>query len=141
MYTLSRRFAVTVDPGNEALAQRKREIDAARAEGRPTVPSLLGLELDTNPFLRPRDQGIRRQLGLGPEAEDWQVGASGRLAVRPALLPSHRSGVSISNCTMTAQHFVTSSCCACMCMHMDSPGSALLPHQEQLHRCIGWPTR
>lgn len=70
----TRRFAVTVDPGNEALAQRKQEVDQARAEGRPTVPSLLGTELDTNPFLRPHEQGIRAQLGLGADAPDWQVG-------------------------------------------------------------------
>ncbi len=46
------RFAVTVEPDNAALAERARDIDAARAAGRPTVPSTIGLERATNPFVR-----------------------------------------------------------------------------------------
>ena len=46
------RFAVTIDPANEALHQRMADIEAARAEERATVPSLLSLEKETNPFLR-----------------------------------------------------------------------------------------
>lgn len=58
------RFAITVDPDNSALQKRVRDIAAARAAGRPTVPSLLSLELATNPFLRTADPDIRRHLGL-----------------------------------------------------------------------------
>ncbi|MBS7457660.1 hydroxyacylglutathione hydrolase [Coralloluteibacterium stylophorae] len=47
------RFARTVDPDNPRLAQRADEIDALRAAGRPTLPSLLGDEMACNPFLRP----------------------------------------------------------------------------------------
>eukprot|EP00198_Chlamydomonas_reinhardtii_P013489 XP_001702826.1 predicted protein [Chlamydomonas reinhardtii] len=73
-YTQSNaRFAVTVDPGNAALAQRKAAIDAARARGEPTVPSRLGEEKATNPFLRPHDPAIRQQLGFDAAAPDWQV--------------------------------------------------------------------
>ena len=46
------RFAVTVEAGNMALAARAIEIDAARAAGLPTVPSTIGLERATNPFVR-----------------------------------------------------------------------------------------
>ncbi len=46
------RFAVTVDPGNAALAQRTAEVRAARQAGQPTVPSTLGSEKACNPFLR-----------------------------------------------------------------------------------------
>jgi hydroxyacylglutathione hydrolase len=46
------RFAVTVEPGNTALIQRAVAIDAARARGEPTVPSTIGLERATNPFVR-----------------------------------------------------------------------------------------
>ena len=52
-YTLSNgRFAVTVEPGNEALAARMREVEAARAAGEGTVPTTIALELATNPFMR-----------------------------------------------------------------------------------------
>ena len=39
----------------------------------PTVPSLLGEEKATNPFLRPSSEGIRSQMGLPARAEDWEV--------------------------------------------------------------------
>ena len=52
-YTLSNlRFAVAVEPNNAVLEQRYQETSALRAAGRPTVPSLLSAELQTNPFLR-----------------------------------------------------------------------------------------
>lgn len=58
------RFALTVDPGNDALAARSREIDRARADGKPTVPSLLGEEKATNPFLRADDAMLAAEVGL-----------------------------------------------------------------------------
>lgn len=52
-YTLSNaRFAVTVDPDNSALAARLIAVEAARAAGEATVPTTIGAELGTNPFLR-----------------------------------------------------------------------------------------
>jgi hydroxyacylglutathione hydrolase len=64
-YTQSNaRFALTVEPGNGALQQRAREIDAARAAGRPTVPTTIGLEKATSPFVRPQSAEIRTRLGL-----------------------------------------------------------------------------
>ena len=72
-YTQSNaKFALTVDPENAALISRSREIDQARKEGVPTVPSTLSLELETNPFLRPADPGIRAQLGM-ENATDTEV--------------------------------------------------------------------
>ena len=46
------RFAVTVEPDNADLAARVVAIDAARAAGRPTVPTTIALERATNPFVR-----------------------------------------------------------------------------------------
>ncbi len=46
------RFAVTVDPENELLQQRLADVQAARQRNEATVPSELGLEKRTNPFLR-----------------------------------------------------------------------------------------
>ncbi len=49
------RFALHVDPHNQALIDFAGAIAELRAEGRPTVPSLLSDELATNPFLRAPD--------------------------------------------------------------------------------------
>lgn len=55
-YTQSNaRFALTADPGNQALRTRAAEVDRLRAAGQPTVPSLLADEKAENPFLRARD--------------------------------------------------------------------------------------
>lgn len=71
------RFAVTVEPGNTALTQRYEAIRAARARGQPTVPSLLGEEKATNPFLRPMSENLRATLGL-VAADDVAVFAETR---------------------------------------------------------------
>ena len=55
-YTLDNaKFAVTIEPENEALKARAKDIERLRAANVPTVPSLLSLELATNPFLRAKD--------------------------------------------------------------------------------------
>jgi hydroxyacylglutathione hydrolase len=52
-YTLSNgRFALTVEPDNAALAQRMAEVTAMRERGEATVPTSIGLERATNPFMR-----------------------------------------------------------------------------------------
>jgi hydroxyacylglutathione hydrolase len=52
-YTLSNlKFAITVDPDNTVLQQRYQTVQQARNQGIATVPSLLGIEKQTNPFLR-----------------------------------------------------------------------------------------
>ena len=66
------RFAASLDPDNSALKLRVRAIDAARAAGKPTVPSGLDEERDTNPFLRADDAGLKAHLGL-QELPDEQV--------------------------------------------------------------------
>lgn len=58
------RFALTVDPANEDLQQRASEVDAYRAKNRPTVPTTLALEKQTNPFLRADTAGIRQTLEM-----------------------------------------------------------------------------
>ena len=52
-YTLANiRFARAVDPDNAALAAREERARRLREAGRPTLPSTLGEERATNPFLR-----------------------------------------------------------------------------------------
>ena len=46
------RFALTIEPGNAALQQRAAEIARLRADALPTVPSTIGDERATNPFVR-----------------------------------------------------------------------------------------
>ncbi len=54
------------------MKARAQAIEALRAEGRPTAPTLLADEIATNPFLRADDPAIRAHLGM-ESAEDWQV--------------------------------------------------------------------
>lgn len=64
-YTQSNgRFALTLEPGNAALTARMDEVIASRQAGKPTVPSTMGLEKKTNPFLRPDSVEIRKSLGM-----------------------------------------------------------------------------
>eukprot|EP01062_Namystynia_karyoxenos_P067709 TRINITY_DN61751_c0_g1_i1.p1 TRINITY_DN61751_c0_g1~~TRINITY_DN61751_c0_g1_i1.p1 ORF type:complete len:335 (+),score=86.35 TRINITY_DN61751_c0_g1_i1:76-1080(+) len=52
-YTASNaKFAVQVEPDNADLQGRVAVIEQLRQQGRPTVPTVLGHELRTNPFLR-----------------------------------------------------------------------------------------
>jgi hydroxyacylglutathione hydrolase len=52
-YTLANiAFAQQVEPANAALAERLAQAKAQRAAGKPTLPSTLGEERASNPFLR-----------------------------------------------------------------------------------------
>jgi hydroxyacylglutathione hydrolase len=46
------KFAITVDPDNQELQQRLVDVTDARSKLMPTVPTFLGIEKRTNPFLR-----------------------------------------------------------------------------------------
>ncbi len=71
------RFAQTLEPDNTVLAARMTQVAALRADGRPTVPSTIGLEKSTNPFLRPASRELRATLGM-PDAADVEVLAETR---------------------------------------------------------------
>jgi hydroxyacylglutathione hydrolase len=78
-YTLSNcHFALAVEPENPDLVRRAREVEAARAQGKRTVPSTLGEEIAVNPFLRCRQEAVvaaarKRLAGVGPGAETLAV--------------------------------------------------------------------
>jgi len=57
------RFALHADPENEALKAYAEEIEAKRARGEPTVPTVLARELKTNPFLRADDPILAARWG------------------------------------------------------------------------------
>ena len=41
-----------LEPGNRRLREKREAVEALRREGKPTVPSTIGEEKATNPFLR-----------------------------------------------------------------------------------------
>jgi hydroxyacylglutathione hydrolase len=45
-------FAATLEPGNRAVREKAERVRALRARGEPSVPSTIGEERATNPFLR-----------------------------------------------------------------------------------------
>ncbi len=62
-YTLGNvRFALAAEPGNHALKERLATEEEKRAQNLPTIPTNIGLELQTNPFLRYRESAILRGL-------------------------------------------------------------------------------
>lgn len=51
-YTLSNgRYAVVAEPDNAAVAARLADVEVARARGEATVPTTIGAERATNPFM------------------------------------------------------------------------------------------
>jgi hydroxyacylglutathione hydrolase len=69
-YTLSNlRFAATVEPDSEAVRARIAWALALRQAGRATVPSTMGDERATNPFLRVHLPTVASHFGGGSPAE------------------------------------------------------------------------
>jgi hydroxyacylglutathione hydrolase len=54
------RFALTVEPANRAALDYQARVDQVRGEGRPSLPSTLGLEIQVNPFLRCDEPAVVR---------------------------------------------------------------------------------
>jgi hydroxyacylglutathione hydrolase len=62
-YTLSNaRFALSVDPGNMDLRMRALNVEEKRARGEVTLPTTIGLEKATNPFLRAADPAVQAAI-------------------------------------------------------------------------------
>ncbi len=57
-------FALSVEPGHAQLVARSKDIDKLRVQGLPTVPTTIGLERGTNPFVRPMSQNLQATIGL-----------------------------------------------------------------------------
>ena len=56
------RFALTLEPGNQALKKKHQWCLKMRAESKFTVPSTIGEEKQTNPFLRTDSPELRANL-------------------------------------------------------------------------------
>ncbi|MFM6853830.1 MAG: hydroxyacylglutathione hydrolase [Sphingopyxis sp.] len=68
-YTLSNaRWAVTAEPDNAALADRLAMVTAQRERGEATVPTSIGAERATNPFMRAVDADHLARLRAAKDA-------------------------------------------------------------------------
>jgi hydroxyacylglutathione hydrolase len=61
------RFAITVDPGNRELQERYAQVQ--RSPQTPTVPTMLGVEKRTNPFLRWDCPEVQAVVGVGDRVD------------------------------------------------------------------------
>jgi hydroxyacylglutathione hydrolase len=68
------RFALTIEPENKALQARAAEVAANAAKGAPSLPTTIGQELATNPFLRASSPAIQARLGMEGQALDAVFG-------------------------------------------------------------------
>lgn len=73
------RFARAADPENGALAARIAEAERLAAEGRFLIPSTIGAEKATNPFLRAGEPALARAAGLEPGTDPAEVFTALRL--------------------------------------------------------------
>jgi hydroxyacylglutathione hydrolase len=72
-YTLANiGFAKAVEPQNASLLERERDDAKLREQNRPTLPSTIGREKATNPFLRVRERAVIESANkyLGSRASD-----------------------------------------------------------------------
>ena len=67
------RFAAHVEPNNAAVREKAARSAALRSKGQPTVPSTMGEERATNPFLRSDSLEVRKFVGLGSHATGTEV--------------------------------------------------------------------
>lgn len=64
-------FALTLEPDNEALRKRLKEVKQALSQGRQIVPSTISQEKKTNPFFRAGTSEIKAALNMsGAKTED-----------------------------------------------------------------------
>jgi len=67
------RFAMTLEPGNAHLRDKLARVQDMRRAGKPTVPSTIAEEKDTNPFLRTASSelaaSVRRAVPGLPEGD------------------------------------------------------------------------
>ena len=58
------KFALTVEPDNIDLSARSEEVNQTRLKNLPTIPTTLGIEKKTNPFLRPMSTDIQSTINM-----------------------------------------------------------------------------
>jgi hydroxyacylglutathione hydrolase len=58
------RFALTVEPDNQALQQRMIQVNHLRSKNQPTVPTTIAEELATNPFFREDSVDLQKTIAM-----------------------------------------------------------------------------
>lgn len=72
-YTMENyEFALTIEPDNKTVQKRLQEVKMLVKEGKPTVPSSIGDEKQTNIFLRADNPQVKKALKM-PNAETYEV--------------------------------------------------------------------
>ncbi|KAL2920913.1 putative hydroxyacylglutathione hydrolase 2 chloroplastic [Bienertia sinuspersici] len=73
-YTLSNsKFALSIEPNNEALQSYASRVAQLRNKGLPTIPTVLKVEKSCNPFLRTSSTEIRQSLNISATADDTEA--------------------------------------------------------------------
>lgn len=73
-YTVANsRFAAHIEPDNADISSRAEWAKAKSVDGAPTLPSTIGLEKKTNPFLRAGLAEMRWRLNLSEDTPDFAV--------------------------------------------------------------------
>ncbi|KAF6152439.1 hypothetical protein GIB67_035507 [Kingdonia uniflora] len=73
-YTLSNsKFALSIEPMNEALQSYASRVSNLRNKGLPTIPTTLKIEKSCNPFLRTTSMEIRQTLNIPASANDAEA--------------------------------------------------------------------
>ncbi|KAB1213260.1 putative hydroxyacylglutathione hydrolase 2, chloroplast [Morella rubra] len=67
------KFALSIEPKNEALKSYSANIAHLRSKGLPTIPTTLKIEKSCNPFLRTSSTEIRRSLKIPDTADDAEA--------------------------------------------------------------------
>lgn len=74
------RFARSIEPDNPAINEHIELAKGRRRKGEPSIPSTIGREKASNPFLRTHSQTIRKALDLAANDNDIDVFAALRAA-------------------------------------------------------------
>ncbi|XP_077253011.1 putative hydroxyacylglutathione hydrolase 2, chloroplastic [Tasmannia lanceolata] len=73
-YTLSNsKFALSIEPKNQALQEYAAHVTHLRSKGLPTIPTNLKTEKSCNPFLRTSSMEIRQALNIPDNANDAEA--------------------------------------------------------------------
>ena len=66
------QFALTIEPGNETVQGLLEDIRQKQSQGKPTVPSTIAQEKQTNVFLRANTPAIKAAINM-PKASDAEI--------------------------------------------------------------------